>query len=490
MNKNMNNHKEKTVTIIPARKKADPALPGAPRTRVAAYCRVSTCHDNQMNSYQTQIAYYTELITNTPGWELVGIFADEGLSGTQLLRRTEMNRLLARCREGGIDLILCKSISRFARNTVDLLDIVRNLKALGIGVKFEKENIDTLQADSEFIISLYASFAQAESESISQNVLWGIRKKFAEGNVRYNLRNTLGYRMGDAGVPVIIEEEARIVREIFSAFADGISMKAIAKNLTDRGIPRRNGSTVWSRGNVLTILRSEKYVGDAILQKSYTLDCLSHRRAINYGERPKYYIQNAHAAIVDRQTYDRVRLELARRSLNARRCLPEKGTYRTKYLLNELLFCPICGANYKRTIWKLRGRSVGVWRCGTRLEMDKAKCPTSPSIHEDKLQDALIRAVNTALADSEKLIQQVEAELIRLQQESAKVEEKAREELQKKILDDLTLIDYLRSRDHTAPLSHFDQQLIRKVVEKITVCDKTLITVHFRGGSAETVSTE
>lgn len=486
----MNNPKERTVTIIPARKKADPTLPGVPRTRVAAYCRVSTCHDNQRNSYQTQIAYYTELITNTPGWELVGIFADEGLSGTQLLRRTEMNRLLAKCREGGIDLILCKSISRFARNTVDLLDIVRDLKALGIGVKFEKENIDTLQVDSEFIISLYASFAQAESESISQNVLWGIRKKFAEGNVRYNLQNTLGYRMSDAGLPLIVEEEARIVREIFTAFAEGISMKAIARDLTQRGIPRRNGSTVWSRGNVLTILRSEKYAGDAILQKSYTLDCLTHRRAVNYGQRPKYYIQNAHEAIVDRQTYDRVRLELARRSLNARRRLPEKGTYRTKYLLNELLFCPICGANYKRTIWKLRGQSVGVWRCGTRLELDKSKCPASPSIHEDKLHSALIRAVNKALAESAELIHQVEAELIRLQQEAVNAAENDREELKRRICDDLALIEYLRDEDHTAPLSHFDQQAVRKLVERIDVCDKTSIKVHFRGGTEETVPAE
>ena len=465
----------KTITIIPAKTTTEQKATGCPRTRVAAYCRVSTTHDNQMNSYQTQIAYYTDLISSNPDWEMVGIFADEGLSGTQLRHRTEMNRLLAKCHEGKIDLILCKSISRFARNTVDLLDIVRDLKSLGIGVRFEKENIDTLHVDSEFIISLYASFAQAESESISRNILWGIRRKFAEGNVLYNMRNTLGYRMSETGTPVIIEEEAKVVRRIFAAYADGFSMKEIAKELTDEEIPRRNGSTVWSRGNVLSILKSEKYAGDAILQKSYTLDCLSHRRAENHGERPKYYIRNAHEAIIDRETWDRVRLELARRSMNTKRRHPEKGTYRTKYILNELLYCPICGANYKRTIWKISGQNVGVWRCGTRMEQNNKKCPDSPSIHEDKLQKAIITAVNAVLQSEEDIPVCVKSD----SDTKSDCPELA-----------YTVLNHSQHGDEKVPLTYFDNKTIRKHIERIEVCSKHKIRIIFRGGKEKTVSVE
>ena len=484
------NNRNKTITIIPAKKTPQSDEEGLPKTRVAAYCRVSTAHDNQINSYQTQITYYADLIASNPDWELVGIFADEGLSGTQLLHRAEMNRMLAQCHEGKIDLILCKSISRFARNTVDLLDIVRDLKNLGIGVRFEKENIDTLNVDSEFIISLYASFAQAESESISQNILWGIRKKFAEGKVMYNMRNTLGYRMGEDGVPVIVEEEAQVVRRIFATFADGISMKEIAKELTEEKIPRRDGSTVWNRGNVFSILKSEKYVGDAILQKSYTVDCLSHRRAENHGQRPKYYIQNAHEAIIDRETWDRVRLELARRSLKARRHHPEKGSYRTKYLLNDLLFCPLCGANYKRTLWKISGRSVGVWRCGTRMEQNHEKCPDSPSIHEDKLHRALIRAANTILLTPEELLQHVAAERDILSKEIATAEESERDTLRLKICEDAALLDFFNSGEEILPLAHFDERMIHRLMERIYVTGKHEIRIVFRGGMEETVSVE
>jgi len=484
------NKREKTITIIPAKKDPLTAEEDHPKTRVAAYCRVSTAHDNQINSYQTQITYYTDLIASNPDWELVGIFADEGLSGTQLLHRAEMNRMLAKCHEGKIDLILCKSISRFARNTVDLLDIVRDLKTLGIGVRFEKENIDTLNVDSEFIISLYASFAQAESESISQNILWGIRKKFAEGKVMYNMHNTLGYRMGEDGIPVIVEEEAEIVRRIFASFADGASMKEIAKELTDEKVPRRDGATVWNRGNVFSILKSEKYVGDAISQKSYTVDCLSHRRAENHGQRPKYYIQNAHEPIIDRETWDRVRLELARRSLKAGRHHPEKGSYRTKYLLNDLLFCPLCGANYKRTIWQISGRSVGVWRCGTRMELNSKKCPDSPSIHEDKLHRALIRAANEILSDPGELLRQASAERDRLSKVITTTKESETDNLRLKICEDAALLDYFNSEEEIRPLTHFDDRMIRRLMERIEVTGKHEIRIIFRGGLEEKVEVE
>ncbi len=244
------------VTLIPAKEQANSVYTGK-KLRVAAYARVSTDETEQLNSFGVQIAYYTDYITSRPEWQMVGIFADEGSSGTQTENRTQFNRMIELCRKGKIDLILCKSISRFARNTVDCLDFVRELKRLNVAVQFEKENINTLSVSSEFAITLYASFAQAESESISRNITWGIEKSFKEGNVRYQMRYTLGYRLVD-GIPQIIEDEAVIVREIFSLFADGMSMRKIAAHLTEEGSAGRHGSTVWNRDHLNAILKSEK----------------------------------------------------------------------------------------------------------------------------------------------------------------------------------------------------------------------------------------
>ncbi len=359
------------ITVIPAKKTLSAFTPSSNTlVRVAAYCRVSTNEDEQLNSYATQVSYYTDLIQNNPKWELVGIFADEGISGTGTAKRTQFQKMLRLCKQKRIDLILCKSISRFARNTVDCLETVRKLKTLGINVKFEKENIDTMSASSEFTISLYASFAQAESESISKNITWGIEKSFREGKVRYKLNQTLGYRMGADGRPVIVEEEAVHIRTIFRMFADGYSMREIAEHMTELAVMRRNGSTVWNRYHVGNILHNEIYAGDATMQKSYTVDCLSHKRAKNTGQKPKYHIQDCHDAIIDRKTWDRVRLELAKHSMEAlhRKDNLHKNNYRAKYCFSQILKCGCCGGTYKRTIWRIGGQQVGVWRCGTRLD--------------------------------------------------------------------------------------------------------------------------
>lgn len=370
------------VTFIPARASQEADL-GEKRLRVAAYCRVSTDEREQLNSFETQIAYYTDYIGSRPEWELAGIFADEGISGTQTENREQFGRMISLCRKGQINLILCKSISRFARNTVDCLECVRELKRLGVAVQFEKENINTLSVSSEFAITLYASFAQAESESISRNITWGIEKAFKEGRVRYQMSQTLGYRLID-GVPVIVEDEAETVREIFRLFADGMGMQQIAQHLTGKGAARRNGSTVWDRYNVNAILRNEKYVGDALLQKSYTVDCLTHSRAKNNGAKPKYLVQNCHAAIIDRELWDKAQLELSKRSESARQ--NGRRSYKPKYALSELLICGKCGANYRRVIWQSKGRRYAVWRCKNALEGGKARCDV-PGIYEDKLQN-------------------------------------------------------------------------------------------------------
>ena len=302
------------VRIIPAKAQTEISRSKYQQLRVAAYCRVSTEQEEQQNSYQVQIAYYTDLINRKKEWSLVGIFADEGISGTQTKKRTEFNRMIRMCKNKKIDLVITKSISRFARNTVDCLEYVRQLKNLGIGVIFEKENINTLTMTSEFMIALYGSFAQAESESISKNVSWGKQKAYAEGKVSFQYSKLLGYKKGADGKPEIVQEEAETVKMIFELFLDGYSMTNVKKTLESKGILTAKGKKVWNESLISSILKNEKYVGDALLQKTYTLDCITHKVVRNHGERPMYLVTDHHAPIIDRDTYDRVQQELARRS--------------------------------------------------------------------------------------------------------------------------------------------------------------------------------
>ena len=330
------------------------------KQRVAAYCRVSTDEGNQLNSYKTQIAYYKSLISANPDWEMVAIYADEGLSGTQTKNRKQFNRMIRMCRRGGIDIILCKSISRFARNTVDCLVYVRELKSRGVTVIFEKENINTMAANSEFTLSLFASFAQAESESISRNITWGIEKSFREGKIRYRLEQTMGYRLNADGKPEIVEDEAVHVRAIFRMFADGYSTGQIANQMTEKGVVRRCGSANWSRKNVEMILRNEKYVGRVIQQKTFTQDCLTHKRIRNTGQKTQYVYDHVHPAIINEETFEKVRQEFARRSVKAKKEAASRRKERTRYALNSLLVCPWCGENYQRVIWKSGNKRYGV----------------------------------------------------------------------------------------------------------------------------------
>ena len=520
------------ITLIPAKRKTNTEFESIGiKKRVAAYCRVSTEEDNQQNSYVTQVNYYTELITSHSDWELVGIFADEGISGTQMTKRTEFKKMIKLCRRKKIDLILCKSISRFARNTVDCLDTVRELKSLGINVKFEKENIETLSATSEFTISLYASFAQAESESISKNVTWGIEKGFQEGKVRYVLHQTLGYRLGEDGKPVIVEDEAKTVRLIFKMFAEGHSMGEIATYLTENKIPRRNGNPAWTRMNVQKVLQNEKYVGDAILQKTYTVDCLTHERAKNTGQKPQYYIRDCHDPIIDRDTWDRAHLEFARRSAENKNRKAGKKNFR-KYCLSDILFCPHCGATFKRTMWKSYGRSIPVWRCGNRLDHGKKVCTKGVSVHEDRLHRAVLAVVNDVIGNravAEKAIEEtmekykaeictVEAEIAELTSEVEMIDTKrdgilevisgnsfeifkdelralndreyeTKDRLEKlQIRKDAVQLDIKRvitAREifiSAQPVTVFDDIAIRKLVERIEMGKKDEITVTLWGG--------
>ena len=403
------------VTVIPALSPTEIKERKYKQVRVAAYCRVSTDHEEQQNSYQVQIAYYTDLINSNPEWTLAGIFADEGISGTQTKNRTQFNKMIRKCKQKKIDLVLCKSISRFARNTVDCLEYIRELKLLGIGVMFEKENISTMTMNSEFIISLYGSFAQAESESISKNVTWGVEKSFKEGKVKYSLDKMLGYSRGDDGKPVVVEEEAETVRYIYKLYLDGLSLKRIARKLRDEGIKKWNGTTDWTAVTVYGILKNEKYAGDAVLQKTYTVDCILHKQVKNNGEKDKYIVYDCHPAIVSRDTYNRVQQELARRGSIRKRSdktETEQGHYASKYALSDILICGECGTAYRRVTWTSHGHKLVVWRCISRLDHGNRYCKNSPSINEEKLQSAIVDALNRVYADGEKLMEEMKRNLM------------------------------------------------------------------------------
>ena len=391
---------ERRVRVIPATQKGSPTKERKKnKQRVAAYCRVSTDSEEQLNSYTAQKAYYTQKIEENPGWELAGIFADAGLSGVSTKKRKEFNRMIAACKRGRIDLILTKSLSRFARNTVDCLETVRMLKANGIGVIFEKENINTLTESSEFLITLFSGFAQAESESLSKNVTWGKQKSMEAGNVTFQYKKLLGYRKGPDGQPEVVPEEAETVRRIYHRYLEGASLGDIKKELEADGIPTAEAVKAWSYQVIRNILTNEKYIGDALLQKTYITDCISKKVVKNQGERPMYYIENHHEAIIPKVIFQRVQEEMTRRA-SKRKVMQksgktEQGKYSAKYALSEILVCGECRTPYKRCTWARNGKKRIVWRCVSRLEYGKKYCHNSPTMDEDKLHSAILAALNT-----------------------------------------------------------------------------------------------
>ena len=283
------------------------------KLKVAAYCRVSTDEEDQLNSLETQMKYYTGKISENSEWTFAGIYADEGISGTSVDKRKEFMRLMRDCQKGKVDYILTKSTTRFARNTVDSLTWVRKLRAIGVGVMFEEQNLDSLKAENETFIGFYSVMAQSESESISGNVKWGVRKRMKNGTykVRFDL---LGYSVDKDGNPYIVPAEAEAVRTIFKMFLDGASLLQLQQYLEGNGFKTPRGKSVWQRSVISYMLKNEKYVGDVLYQKTYRRDCISKKVLRNNGELTRYLISNNHPAIIDRETFNLVQLEIARRS--------------------------------------------------------------------------------------------------------------------------------------------------------------------------------
>ena len=523
------------IVVIPAKSREE-IRQSERRLKVAAYCRVSTDQEEQESSYEAQIGYYTEKINSNSEWQMAGIFADEGITGTQTKKRPEFLKMIRLCRQGKIDMILTKSLSRFARNTVDSLKYIRDLKALGIAVIFEKENINTLETDTEMMLTIMSCFAQAESESISKNVSWGIRQSFKNGNVPMQYARLLGYRKGDDDKPEIVPEEAEIVKEIYRLYLEGMSLNMIVDRLNEKGLKTKGSNAPYRKEVIQRILTNEKYTGDALLQKTYVKDCITKKTRKNNGELPMYLVKNHHEPIISRSDFNRVQEEMARRS--AKRSIADKltkteqGKYSAKYALSELLICGECGSHYRRVTWTAKGFKEIKWRCINRIQYGKKKCHSSPTVDEQLLHKAIVSAINefcevkddvakalresitevldpnlngsvqatqqridelthnideliklatvpetaaTAMADIEKFSEEMKTLREFIENEKAKQMTAQRGSAE---LD--AILERLENEDFT--MTEYDDVAVRQLIEKITVESKDTITVTFKGG--------
>lgn len=444
--------------------------------------------------------------------------------------------MITACKRGHIDLVITKSLSRFARNTVDCLETVRLLKANGIGVYFEKENINTLTESSEFLITLFSGFAQAESESLSKNVAWGKAKSAEAGKVTFQYKKMLGYRKGADGQPEIVPEEAEVIKRIYHRYLDGCTLGQIKRELDEDNVPTAQGVEFWSPAIIHNILTNEKYIGDALLQKTYVTDCISKKVKKNQGERAMYYVENNHPAIISREMFDQVRNEMTRRS-SKRKVLQksgktELGKYSGKYALTELLVCGECGSPYKRVTWARNGKKRIVWRCVSRLEFGTQYCHNSPTLDESKLHSAILASMNEfavirqegcpdvlAMAEEAKqALSQAGAKLLELKKHMETVSREQsdlldrllenmgdaelnakmkaltdeKESLKAQILDARQMEVSLEEQatrhqqmwdsimECSAGYTEFADEFVRQIIQKITVEDEETIRIHFR----------
>ena len=528
-----------TVIFIPA--KPEVVRASKRQLRVAAYCRVSTDDEEQLTSYEAQKNYYTDKIMTNKEWTMAGIFADEGITGTSARKRPEFLRMIRQCKQGKIDIVLTKSISRFARNTVDCLNYVRALKELGIAVIFEKENMNTLEIDSEILITMLGAFAQSESESISANVRWGIRQAMKEGKATIQYKYLYGYRKGDDGKPEIIPDQAEVVRKIYDLFLSGTPVRGIQEYLNANSVPNINGEPKWVRSAIDSILTNEKYCGDVLLQKTYIDDCINKKVKKNTGQLPMYLVQNHHEGIISRETFDTTQAELSRR--NAGRSPSKKNAptgrsrYSSKYALSDRLYCGECGTRYQRCTWRNRdGSKRIVWRCVSRVDYGNKYCHNSPTLDEEPLHRAILAAINSAVKDKDSIVynlksamekelapaagqqlslSEIDSQLEQLNTEFSKVLAEAsesgnqaaysdrfreimqkqtalkaqRDEIQQMLAESgkaTAHIEQCRQAAETTPsaITEWDEALIRQVVESVTVETGSEIIVALRSGAS------
>lgn len=387
----------KRVTTIPATLSRFTAAPinSTKKRRVAAYARVSTDHDEQLTSYEAQVDYYTNYIKGRNDWDFVEVYTDEGITETSTKHREGFKRMVADALSGKIDLIITKSVSRFARNTVDSLTTIRKLKENNIECYFEKENIWTFDGKGELLLTIMSSLAQEESRSISENCTWGQRKRFSDGKVTVPFGHFLGYDRGEDGNLVVNPEQAKIVQRIYGMFLTGVSPMRIAKTLTAEGIPTPGGKSKWNPGNIRNILTNEKYKGDALLQKTYTVDFLTKKKKVNEGEIQQYYVHNNHEAIIDPETFDMVQTLMAARK-------PGRNRLSSVSIFSSKLKCGCCGGWYGLKVWHSNSKyHKTMWQCNHKF--DEEKC-TSPNLTEEEIKDIFLRTANQAITEKEEII--------------------------------------------------------------------------------------
>ncbi len=494
---------------------------GAPKLRVAAYCRVSTDSEEQETSYEAQIEHYTEFIGKNPSWELAGIYADSGISGTNTKKRDEFNRLIDDCMAERVDMVITKSISRFARNTLDCLKYIRQLKDKGIAVFFEKEGINTLDAKGEVLLTIMASLAQQESQSLSQNVRLGLQYRYQQGKVQVCANRFLGYDKDEDGNLVINPEEAEVVKRIYREYLSGKSYYQIGQELSADGIRTAAGNDYWLASTLKKILTNEKYIGDALLQKTVTVDFLNKKRVANKGIVPQYYVENSHPAIIPRELFMQVREEMQRRA-RLETGTGKRRVYSGKYALSHLVYCANCGDLFRRSQWLIRGEHLPVWRCVSRLEKRKSgiDCP-SRTFFEGDLQAAVVTAFNQAIEQKDEFlpgmrlaveralgssnaprVAEIDTRLEALQKElikkaNAKQDlseladelEMLRDEKQALLLEDANRkaakerLDELEAflGGQQTKVTEYDEQLVRRLIERITVYDDHL-AFEFKSG--------
>ncbi|WP_342416697.1 recombinase family protein [Paenibacillus sp. FSL R10-2782] len=385
----------KKVVIVPV-KTLDivEGIQSIQKKKVAAYCRVSTDSEEQKESYTNQVNHYTQYIQNNLEWEMADIYADEGITGTTTKNRTQFNRMIQDARNGKLDLILVKSISRFARNTLDLLKYVRELKSLGVAVFFERENINTLDTTGEVLLTILSSLAQDESRNISENSRWGILRGFQNGKVFCNTTRFLGYDKDEQGELVINESEAEIVRRIYEEYLDGKSYQVIARGLMRDHIKTVTGGDTWWDSSITLILTNEKYYGALLQQKTVTVDFLTHKRIRNKGQEQQYLIEDNHEPIVSKELFEAVQKEKERRAKLKGSVMGESKRYSSKYALSSKVYCGCCGAIFKRRTWNSNNPSKKVvWQCKTYVNKGKVACDAK-SVDEPILHSAFVRLFN------------------------------------------------------------------------------------------------
>lgn len=512
------------VTFIPAKPKVGNSVSkdNAPKLRVAAYCRVSTDSDEQETSYDAQVSHYTEYIQQNPQWTLAGIFADDGISGTNTKKRDEFNRMIDECMAGNIDMIITKSISRFARNTLDCLQYIRQLKDKNIPVYFEKESINTMDAKGEVLITIMASLAQQESQSLSQNVKLGLQYRYQQGKVTVNHNRFLGYTKGEDGKLVIDPEQAEVVKRIYREYLEGSSMDKIAAGLEADGILTGAGKTKWHTSTINKILRNEKYMGDTLLQKTYTTDFLTKKRIKNNGTVPQYYVEDDHPAIIPKDLFMQVQEELVRRRTVHKSPSGRKRTYSCNHCFAQIIVCGECGELYRRVHWNNHGCKSIVWRCISRLEPTAAdmNC-TNRTVNDTVLEEVTVKALNQILSSRKVFLKQLQEniaravvttdtlspdgiqarleelqkdlvkavgdqknydaltdEILRLQQmkKDSEVDDHRRTETMNRIKE---LQDFIAGQD--TAITEFDEADVRKLIQKITVYEDRF-TVEFKSG--------